>query len=235
MKTRSSHYPIGKLLIETLAKSGLSIQPFVLAIGYGNSSKGVRAFDQMLKYGVPDEVFLGRLNTSSFAPTSEELDCALEESKKIVDRETQEQLIAQREEERRAFRPFVQGIPEYTTPTSITFFCFTGGHSRYTHSVPEDLPTWDESEQHRHVKEVVSKHFTACNGRTLWMGKITGYRLFRRYGEPAVVYTTSGEPVGTASPDPLPKGELSIGGKTLDPDQVSVIFKAETFVSEPER
>ena len=225
MKTRNSKYPIGKLLIKMLNESGLSIQPFVEAIGYGNSSKGVRAFDQILNYGLPNKIFLERLNASRFAPDPAELQRTLEESEAIVEREEEEARVAQKAAERLAFRPFVQGVPEYSTPTSISLFCFTGGHSRYTLPVPEDLPTWPPAEQHRHVKEWITRHFAASKGRTLWMGAITGYRLFRRYGEPAVLYSTEGEPVGVNPPSALPSGELSLGGKTLKPKELTFLIE----------
>lgn len=224
MKTRSSNYPIGKLLIKTLNESGLSIQPFVEAIGYGNSSKGVRAFDHIVHSGVPIDIFIERLNASRFAPDPEELGRALKESEVIVEREVEEARLARIEAERQAFRPYLQGVPEYDTPISIMCFCLTGGHSRYTLPVPQDLPEWTPTEQHRHVREVVRRHFAESKGRTLYMGAITGYRLFRRYDDPALLYNTKGEPVGVNPSTPLPKGELSIGGKTLDPVQVGALF-----------
>ena len=224
MKTRNSKYPIGKLLIKMLNESGLSIQPFVEAIGYRNSSKGVRAFDHIVHSGVPIDIFLERLNTSRFAPNAAELERALKESEIIVEREWEEARLARVEAERQAFRPYLQGVPEYDTPISIMCFCLTGGHSRYTLPVPHDLPHWPPAEQHRYVREVVTRHFAESKGRTLYMGRITGYRLFRRYDEPALLYSTEGVPVGVNPSKALPKGDLSIGGKTLSPDQVGALF-----------
>ncbi len=226
MKTRSSNYPIGKLLIKTLNESGLSIQPFVEAIGYRNSSKGVRAFDHTVNSGVHLEIFLQLLNASRFAPDPAELERALNESEVIVEREVEEARLARIEAERQAFRPYLQGVPEYDTPISIMCFCLTGGHSRYTLPVPHDLPDWPPAEQHRHVRELVTRHFAESKGRTLYMGRITGYRLFRRYDEPAMLYSTEGVPIGVNPTTALPKGELSIGGKTLDPEHVCSLINA---------
>ena len=170
MKARTSHYPIGTLLIQILKDSKLTLEPFVRAIGYGNPSKGVRAFDHIVTFGEPVPVFIDRLSSSPFAPHPLALKQALEESKILVERRRHAEHRAREEEEARTFRPFIQGVPEYTTPTSISFFCLTGGHSRYTLPVPESLPSWVLNEQHRYVKEVVERHYSSCNGDTLYMG-----------------------------------------------------------------
>lgn len=84
MRPRTSHYPIGKLLLKTLEASGLSLYYFSLAIGYGNSYKGFRAFDQMLSWGVPNTVFLTRLQSSRYAIPAETLTEAIVQSETIV-------------------------------------------------------------------------------------------------------------------------------------------------------
>ena len=228
MKVRTSHYPIGALLIQILHDSKLTLEPFVRAIGYGNPSKGVRAFDHIITFGEPVPVFINRLATSPFAPDPTLLKQALDKSKVLVAQRLDQERTARMKAEAQAFRPFLQGVPEYTTPTSITFFCLTGGHSRYTIPVPEDLPSWDLKEQHRYINEVVQKHYSSSNGLTLYMGRITGYRLFRRYGEPAVFYTITGEPLGLQNTPPLPDGHLSIGGRTLTPAQLRSLIKLDS-------
>lgn len=232
MKTRSSKYPIGKLLIETLSASALSIHYFSLAIGYGNSNKGVRAFDQMLGWGVPDKVFLDRLQSSSLAIPAETLALALAQSEAIVAEETRLWRLAQIEEERKAFRPYVQAVPEYSTPISITFHGLTGGSRRYTHQLPEEFPTWDPTKQHRHLKELILTQYAAADGKTLFMGRITTYRLFRRYGEQAELLSVSGEPLGAVSNTPLPEATATLVGKSGDAGDLTQIIKVRDGSSE---
>ena len=85
MKVRTSHYPIGALLIQILHDSKLTLEPFVRAIGYGNPSKGVRAFDHIITFGEPVPVFINRLTTSPFAPDPTELKQSLDKSQVLVD------------------------------------------------------------------------------------------------------------------------------------------------------
>ncbi len=214
MKVRTSKYPIGKLLIETLSASGFSIHYFSVAIGYGNSNKGVRAFDQMLKWGVPNEVFIDRLQRSSFAIPEEILNAAVEQSEEIVAEEERLRRIAQVEEARSTFRPYIQGVPEYTMPTSVTFHGLTGGARRYTHYLPEKFPEWILSEQYQYLRELIPARYNAAQGRTLFMGRLTGYRLFRRYGEQAELFSVFGEPLGTVSGAPSPEATVTLSGRS---------------------
>lgn len=221
MKPRTSHYPIGKLLLRTVERSGLSLHYFSLAIGYGNSAKGVRAFDQILRWGVPNDVFLTRLQKSRFALPKEVLDAALSESAVIVAEEERLARLARIEEERQRFVPFIQAIPEHTMPISITFHALTGGLNRYTHYLPPEFPDWDTDKQHEYLFELIPTQFAAAHGRTLFMGAITGYRLSLRYGEPGYIFSVTGEPFHpdaaqgtteatvTLSGKPTPKGDLT--------------------------
>ena len=226
MKPRTSRYPIGILLIRTLKDSGLTIGPFVEAIGYRNISKGVSAFDGMLEYGAPSDVFLNRLTSSPHAPDPDELHSALEESRKIRTRETNEWLLAEKEAEHRRFRPFVQGIPEWPVPSPIFAFCLTGGHSSYTLSLPEGVLTWTADEQHRYVREVIIKNYADCKGRSNFMGPLTGYRLFLHYDELPFAYTTAGERLGVVDAHPLPGGMLNLWGRKLEANELGNLFQS---------
>lgn len=227
MRPRSSQYPIGKLLISTLERSGLSIGPFVEAIGYRNSSKGVRAFDQIINYGAPSDVFIDRLISSHLAPEPDELNRALEASARIRKQETDDWLLAEKEEERQHFRPFVQGVPELSVPSPIFAFCLTGGHSSYTISLPEDIVTWADDEQHRYVKEVIIKNYADRKGRSNFMGPLTGYRLFLRYDERPIAYTTQGERLGAVDAHPLSGGTLNLWGRKLEANELGNLLQAK--------
>ena len=227
MRPRSSQYPIGKLLISTLKNSGLTIGPFVEAIGYRNSSKGVRAFDAVLEYGVPTDVFLKRLTSSPLAPNPEELRRALEESQEMVERERHEWLLAEKEQERHLFRPFVQGIPEWPVPSPIFAFCLTGGHSSYTVSLPEEILNWTEDAQDRYVKDVIIKNYADRKGRSNFMGPLTGYRLFLRYDERPIAYTTHGERLGVVDEHPLSGCTLNLWGRKLEANELGNLLQAK--------
>jgi hypothetical protein len=82
----------------------MSIQPFVQAIGYRNATKGVRAFDSILAYGYPNEVFLERLCSSSLAPDAQLLKEAIDQTWSILADEEREAEKARKEAEREAFR-----------------------------------------------------------------------------------------------------------------------------------
>ena len=224
MRPRTSHYPIGKLLLKTLEASGLSLHYFSLAIGYGNSNKGVRAFDQMLTWGVPNPVFLMRLQSSRYAIPAETLTEALVESETIVAEETRLARIAWIEEERRRFVPFIQAIPEHTMPTSITFHALTGGLNRYTHYLPSDFPEWSVTEQHRHLLTLIPNRFAAANGRTLFMGAITGYRLCIRYGEPAGIFSVDGTPLEGEATKKVGEATVRLAGKPTPEGDLTGIF-----------
>lgn len=221
MAHRASTYPLGKLLLESLQKSELSIAAFVTTVGYRNVNKGVRALDGMLRWGHPCDVFLDRLRRSPFALNEQVLQKAIKHT--IVMLETQEQEAAhqRREAARVAFRPFFQAVPELPSPTQISLFVMTGGHSRYTHMLPETFPSWPLAEQHNYLAQKVPEAFKASSGRTLFMGAITGYRLFRWFEGPSLLFSVDGKPIGEDVTEPLPDATLRIGGRVLSSAQAS--------------
>jgi len=228
MRPRTSHYPIGKLLLRVVEHSGLSLHYFSLAIGYGNSNKGVRAFDQMLRWGVPNDVFLTRLQSSRLAIPTEVLREALEESRAIVEKEELLAKAARIEEERRAFIPFIQAIPEHSMPTSITFHALTGGLNRYTYHLPLDFPDWTAPEQLRHLSELIPARFAEAKGRTLFMGAITGYRLCLRYGEQGHLFSAEGAPLRPDTHTQIPDATVRLAGNpTSSGDLTGIIAPPE--------
>lgn len=224
MAHRTSHYPLGKLLLDTLHTSELSILQFVLAIGYRNGTKGIRALDGMLYGGYPNDVFLQRLTSSELSPPPEILRTAIEETMAILNEEERLAAIAQEEAERAAFRPFFQAVPELDRPMSISLFALTGGTSRYTRYLPPSFPSWPLEAQYAHVKQQVSAHFKSAEGRTLFQGRILAYRLFRWYAQPALLFSVEGEPLGSDSADPIPEATLTIGHRSLSQEAAQKLF-----------
>lgn len=215
MVQRSSTYPLGNLLLELQQSSGLTLYKFVLAIGYKNSNKGIGAFDAMLGSGYPNSTFLERLNESPYAPSQEALARAIAETETILENEEREAAIAQEEAERQAFRPYFQAVPELKEPRQITLFALTGGHSRYTHHLPPDFPTWPLEAQYGLLEKEVPAAYAKAEGRTLFMGRITGYRLFRLYDGPSLLLSVNGKPLGIDDEAPIPEATLTIGKRTL--------------------
>ena len=226
MKPRTSHYPIGQLLLRVVEHSGLSLHYFSLAIGYGNSNKGVRAFDQMLRWGVPNDVFISRLQSSRYAIPCEVLTIAIAESQIIVDEENRLARIARIEEERKAFVPFIQAIPEYTTPTSITFHALTGGLARYTHYLPTDLPGWNQAQQERYLRHLIPAAFAAAQGKTLFMGAITGYKVCLTCGDPGFQFSVTGTPLKPHTNPPLGEATLTLSGRPTEKGDLTGIITA---------
>jgi hypothetical protein len=196
MAHRASTYPLGKLLLGSLQHSGLSIGAFVTTVGYRNVNKGVRALDGMLRWGYSSDVFLVRLRQSPLAPNEQLLQTAIEQTMVILEAEEQEAARQQREAAEVAFRPFFQAVPELSRPTQISLFAITGGHSRYTYVLPDTFPSWPLAEQYAYLEQKVPEAFTAAKGRTLFMGAITGYRLFRWFEGPSLHLSVGGKPIG---------------------------------------
>lgn len=224
MATRTSEYPIGKLILRCIEESGLSVGKFVLAIGYGNPDKGVRALDSLLHYGSTNPVFFERLTSSQYAPNPEELGKVQQETEEILKEERRLEAIRQEAEDRAAFRPYVQGVPELQRPTSITCYAFTGGASRFTIELPPAWSSWSPAARQTCVKGAILAHYASCKGRTLFRGDILAYRLYHTYGEPSVLYSIRGEPLGLDKNPPEPNTFVRIGKKTLTGEEVTRIF-----------
>jgi hypothetical protein len=215
MKHRTSEYPLGKLLLRLLASSGLSLHSFALSIGYGNPNKGIRAFDDMLREGYPNDVFLTRLLSSKFSPGREVVQAATNKTLAILSNREELEKLVKLARERAEFRPFFQAVPETRRPSSISIFVFTGGASRYTRYLPASFSSWPQKEQYQYIKQQIINHFSASGGTTLLQGRITAYRLFHSYGLPPLLLSVNGEPLGTDSGLPLPEAQVAVGQRRL--------------------
>lgn len=224
MVKRSSQYPLGQLVLQSIEASQLSAGNFVSAIGYRNPSKGVRALDSLVRHGSQDPVFFERLNASQFAPPREAFESALKETLAILAEEARLYAIEEEAEKRAAFRPFIQGVPELDMPTQITLHALTGGSSRFTIELPASFPNWALEDQYRYAEEKIVSHYAACEGRTLFMGRLTAYRLFRFFGEDPLLLSVTGKPLGLIDGKPLQEAALAIGGRLLSEWEASKLF-----------
>lgn len=227
MVKRSSRYPLGQLVLQCVEASQLSAGNFVSAIGYKNPSKGIRALDSLVRHGSQDSVFWERLNASQFAPAREAFESALAQTLVILAEEERLYAIEQEAQARAAFRPFIQGVPELDRPTQITFHALTGGSSRFTIELPASFPQWELADQYRYAEERIISHYTACEGRTLFMGRLTAYRLFRFYGEAPLLLSVTGKPLGLDDGKPVQQAILAIGGELLSEKEASKLFKVK--------
>jgi hypothetical protein len=225
MVHRTSNYPLGQLLLECLYKSQLSIGRFVLAVGYRNLNNGVRAFDGILQGGYPDQVFIGRLCASPLAPDAVRLKEAINQTLAILKEEEKIAEEAKSAINKAIFRPFFQAIPEEKAPSQISLFAFTGGHSRYTHYLPDDFHKWELPDRMWYLKKQVQEAFAKSEGRTLFMGKIVGYNLFLQYGESALRLTVDGELIKEHQAIPVADATIKIGSKTLTSAQAARLLR----------
>jgi hypothetical protein len=193
---RTSHYPLGQLLLEHLAASGLTVGNFAAAIGYRVVPGGVRAIDALLTSGVAAPVLLRRWSESPHAPNAEALQRALAETEAMVAAERAAQDAARRALERARFRPFFQPIPEHGVPSSITIFALIGGHRRHTHALPEDFADWTPAAQRALLARLVPEVHGATRGQTAFMGRALGYRAWPTYDGPALRLSVDGDYLG---------------------------------------
>jgi hypothetical protein len=221
---RSSTYPLGQLLIKLWKESNLSIKDFVLTVGYKNPTKGIRSLDSMIFYGYPVDIFIKRLLSSPLSPGADVVNQAIEQTSVILREEARVATARRKEEERAAFRPFFQAVPELSSPTQLCFFALTGGHSRYTHYLPDGFPDWPISDQYEYLAKRVPEVYEAAKGRTLYMGQILAYRLFRWYDTPPLLLSIEGTPLKQEDAKPLPDATIQIGSRVLTPQQAARLF-----------
>lgn len=145
-------------------------------------------------------------------------------TREILQNEEPAAAVARKEAERAAFRPYFQAVPELKEPRQISLFALTGGHSRYTHYLPCDFPTWPLAAQYALLEREVPAAYAKAEGRTLFMGRITGYRLFREYEGQSLLLSNNGKPLGIDGEDPVPKATLTIGKRTLTSGEVEKIL-----------
>jgi len=215
MKQRFSSYPIGELILQTFIDSGLKLPEFVRAIGYSNEAKGIATLDHWLQKGSGNPIFLERLTSSRHAPEPAALRSAISATETILAEERKTEKQRRVEEERASFYPFVQGIAELSRPTSITMFAVTGGPSRYTVKLPLDIRDWPVTERDAFLKDVITENYALNNGKTLFMGKITGYLFFSEYGAPPTRFSCEGISLGVSDARPVGEATLTINGRPI--------------------
>jgi hypothetical protein len=166
------------------------------------------------------------------APDERTLQEAIDHTLQILDEEERVIHRALIEAERAAFRPFFEAVPEHKSPSQICSFALSGGHSGYTHYLPEAFLSWPLAEQYRYLAVRIPMVFVAAGGRTLFMGAIIAYRLFRQYNGPALLLSVNGKPLWQEHAKPLPDATIQIGGRRffkapfqLNPATVGDFFK----------
>jgi hypothetical protein len=167
-----SDYPVSRFLQRVIQESGLRRQQFVRAIGFKNTSKGLRRLDDWLADGRGDEHLLRRI-VDLYHPDPAELQSALQETEAIHQREYQEAVHAMEERERQRFRPFIWVVSKDSAHSwvmamaerQIKLLRFSEGFEQL--SGAEQLAT---------VQERVRHHYRETGGRLADFGTIFGYR-----------------------------------------------------------
>ena len=190
-KPRNSTYPIGQLLIRLWRESGLSLPDFFSSLGYSNTDKAVKRFDQWVQWGQGEEHLLTTVKRG-YPQLEVELAQALaitQEMLAVEDKQAEEILT---ERLRATFTPYLQAIPEQNRPSSISLFAITGGNSRQRTELPADILERADGERLTIVRNAISEHMTKSGGRTLFQGKIVSYQVFWRFDEPPTSFSTDG-------------------------------------------
>jgi hypothetical protein len=194
-RARRSNYPIGQLLIQLVDDHGGPLPAFFELLGYRNTQKAIKRFDQWLCNGCGEHHIIDSFRR--WRPEIEgDLQSALERSEEILSVERTVAAEHQREEERAAFKPYIEAIPEESTPRSISLFALTGGTSRQRAALPIDILERSEEERRQLVGDVIRAHMQHSKGVTLWQGKILFYQVFYQFEARPFTFTTAGVLVG---------------------------------------
>jgi hypothetical protein len=115
-KPRQSNYPIGRYFIKLWTDTGLSLSAFVTALGYRNTSKAIKRFDEWLRWGVGEAHILHTIER--WKPEIQQaLDRELILTAEILDVEAAEAKRVLMAEARAAFQPYIEAIPEEREPS----------------------------------------------------------------------------------------------------------------------
>jgi hypothetical protein len=197
MRKVNSNYPLGQALIETLNRSGLKLSAFLASIGYSNINKGIRAFEQALTTGKVPQILLERIMQSDYALSTEQLQRAIEANQELLAKEELAANELKRAAAERDFRPYIMPVTESKRPSSITIFYLIGGIDRLRIDLPSSFATWELPLQYGYAQAQIRSHYQSTKGVAPLLGAITGYHLFREYGQPPLMLTIDGQVIGT--------------------------------------
>lgn len=180
------------------------------ALGYRNTSKAIKRFDEWLRWGVGEAHILH--NIERWKPEiQQELDRELILTAEILDVEAAEAKRVLMAEARSAFRPYIETIPEEREPSSICFFALTGGNKRQQVGLPPEITELTETFRNEIIATLIQEHMAKSCGRTLYQGRIVAYQAFLTFGSPPISFTTNGTMLGVDTDKTTGKASLMIG------------------------
>jgi hypothetical protein len=215
MKIRKSEYPIGELILREFQGSKLGVSSFVEFLGYKNTTKGIRALDAWLE-GKGCEFFIDRFQTR-FPETKSEVEMAIAQTREIISQREEQLASIDREERRKRFAPYIIATTEFTRPTSICQYALLGGPSRET--IPLTGFTFasreDALDHLPDLKWLIDDHYRRADGRTLFMGRITGYLFHFAFDVEPIAVSQKGDVTSNTDLNEPTEASLNVGGKKL--------------------
>lgn len=200
MHRKESKYPIGQLLLEVLASSGLSHRKFFETIGYKDCQFASDDFNRWLGIGEGDSRLIERLQASPFAVPAERLETVVATNEVLVRRRQILESGSAEEIARVLFEPIAEVIPEWSRPSQITLFGLTGGNRSHHIKLPADIASWPWEAQLAYLRKVVPEKYASDKGHTLFMGTIMGYRYRPSYDAEPMRLNIEGEPDSSTEP-----------------------------------
>jgi hypothetical protein len=166
-------YPVSRFLQRIIQESGLRRQLFVQAIGFKNTSKGLRRLDEWLENGRGDQHLLQRI-VDRYHPDLAELQTALQDTEAIHGREYQEAVLQMEERERRRFKPFIWVVTQDGAHSWVMAIAERQIKLLRFH---EEFKPLSSAEQLAAVQQRVLSHYRETAGRLNYFGAILGYRF----------------------------------------------------------
>lgn len=201
MKPRHSNYPIGKLILGVMDRSGLAPKDFFAELGFTNFSKVVASLDCWLAWGEGNALLLDRIQSSRFAVGSDQLAAVMVANDVQVQQRRADEAKREEDEARKCFRPYIEVVPELSRPTQITLYCITGGNGRFNTYLPDDISTWPSKDQLTYVKKIVKESLAKHKGRTFFRGCIKGYLYHPTFDDEPIRLTITGDVDSSDKPD----------------------------------
>ncbi len=199
--------PLARLINPRLSSLGFSRVELMHKLGYANTDRGLRRFDDFLATGritthllkgLPDVLGLDTVDVEAASATTR-------------------QQIADAEEAaaRERFRPHILVLTEFPPGIHFPAFAqmFTWGQKLI--SLPDEFACLSSTLQVKQAARIVRRHFHETGGEfTVW-GTITGYRLQCTFDHAVVLETDGTIREGFDRTGELPAPEIRIKGKRV--------------------
>jgi hypothetical protein len=216
MKKLHSQYPIGQLLITIFNESGLKLPQFLETIGYRNTAKGIRHFQEFLAEGLGPIVLITRLMQSPYAPCRNALAFVCQQNMEQIDHELRLTLGLPSETKQPSFKPFLHAVPVSPEVAAVSLVALDGEFPRYSVFVKNSVVSLPEELQYKVLGAIIRRNYHNTGGEIDCLGVISHYLYYRSWWEPPLAFSIEGELMGVADIAYLPKTETAKGSRTID-------------------